>query len=83
MLGGNDMNPMLQCTVCNWRGSFEEANEAPPAPKASLPAHLMAIQEAYDDVQRARAERGEPPPPPCPWCGYHTKATRRPARQAS
>ncbi len=75
--GDRQMEKNLRCTVCPWRGGWNDAEHAARVTPLELPEALMSIQEAYEDRQSAAAMFDQPHPPPCPTCGHHTTVVAR------
>jgi len=72
------MEKNLRCTVCPWRGSWDEAEAAPRVTPSQIPPPMMDIQEAYEEKQLSAESVGGLHEPPCPSCGHHTVVVRRP-----
>jgi hypothetical protein len=61
----------LRCSVCLWRGTWAEAEDAPKIQPKELEPHEKAIQEAYEEKELHLVKVGQPHTPPCPECGHH------------
>ena len=67
------MDKTIRCTVCTWRGSWQDAASMPPPRASQIPGPLESIQNALEEKQQtAAAQFGIAHPPPCPVCGHHT-----------
>ncbi|MGH7270042.1 MAG: hypothetical protein ACREJ3_06385, partial [Polyangiaceae bacterium] len=69
------MDKTLRCTICSWRGAWEEAaaTRVQPAP---LPPALEELQHAYEEKQIEDEQLGGHRLPACPQCGHHTVAVK-------
>ena len=67
----------LRCTVCVWRGSWDEAEAAPRVHPSDIPPPMLDIQEAYEEKQTTSEAFGMAHEPPCPTCGHHTVTVKR------
>ena len=67
----------LRCTVCVWRGAWDDAEYATRVRPSDIPPPMQDIQEAYEEKQSASQTLGMPHEPPCPACGHHTVMVKR------
>jgi hypothetical protein len=65
------MDRTVRCTVCSWRGAWQEAAAVRVQP-AALPPALQELQNAYEERQAEEEHLGGHRPPACPVCGHHT-----------
>ncbi len=65
------MDKTLRCTICTWRGSWEEAAAVRVQP-AELPPSLQELQHAYEEKEVEEEHFGGHRRPACPQCGHHT-----------
>ena len=61
----------MRCTICLWRGSWADAEDAPKVKPKNLEPHEQALQDAYEEKERDAALVGQPHAPSCPECGNH------------
>lgn len=70
------MDKTIRCTVCTWRGSWQDAASVPPPRPSQIPPPMEAIQQAMEEKAREVAAFGGHVPPPCPVCGHHTQVVK-------
>ncbi len=61
----------MRCTICLWRGLWADAEDAPKVKPKPLEPHDQAIQDAYEEKEKAAMQVGQPHAPSCPECGHH------------
>jgi hypothetical protein len=65
------MEKTIRCTVCPWRGTWQDAASVRVRP-SDIPPSVQEIQQAYEQKQQDEEQLGGHHPPPCPVCGHHT-----------
>ncbi len=69
------MDRTLRCTVCTWRGAWQEAAAVRVQP-AALPPALEELQHAYEEKQAEEEQLTGHRVPACPVCGNHTVSVK-------
>jgi hypothetical protein len=73
------MSKLARCTICTWRGTFEEAAALPRVTPSQIPPPLEDLQTAYAERESANIAVGASERPPCPKCGHHLVGVHRPS----
>ncbi len=73
---GSKMEKWLRCTVCTWRGSWQEAESRGFVPPSPVSATFEEIERAIDEHMAWNVRLGADRRPRCPRCGHHTAAVK-------
>ena len=73
----NWRNKRLRCSICLWRGTWAEGEDAPRVQPADIDAANQQLQRAYEEKEQSNMKLGQPHMPSCPQCGHHLLIVNR------